>query len=111
MRAQHRQPGLAQTRQDYMRIQSENNRLPLEATATPHVRKLIGLEQWTDAELGAEHIISAFTAKQLGLWNDFPELDSDLPATQSAIWWSRLPVLLGLGALGGALSWAAGAMS
>lgn len=90
-----------------MRIQSENNRLPPEATATRNARKLIGLEQWSDDDLGAEHSISALTAKQLGLWNDFPELDSDadLPATQSASWCSRFPVLVCV--LGGVLAWAA----
>lgn len=109
------QAGLVQTRQDYMRIQDENNRLPPVATSTQLARKLIGLEQWSDDELGAEHIISALTAKQLALWNDFPELDSHvtLPTTQSTTSWCRfrLPVLLGLGALGVVLSWAAAVTS
>lgn len=92
-----------------MRIQKENNRLPPEATSTQEARKLIGLEQWPKGELGEEHIISALTAKQLGLWNDFPELNSDvaLGVTQPSPWYQgRLPVLLGLGILGGVLGWA-----
>jgi hypothetical protein len=97
-----------------MRIQDENSRLPPVATATQLARKLIGLEQWSDDELGAEHIITTLTAKQLALWNDFPELDShaELPTQSSPSWWRiQLPVLLGLGALGGAvLSWAAAVM-
>ena len=112
-RAQDLQQGLAQTRQDYMRIQDENSRLPPVATSTQLARKLIGLEQWSDDELGAEHIISVLTAKQLQLWNDFPELDSHaaLATTHTPSWWAaQLPVLLGLGALGVVLSWATAEM-
>jgi hypothetical protein len=50
-------------------------RLPACATATPLTRKLIGLEAWAETEQRVEHTISALSAKQLGLWNDFPELD------------------------------------
>lgn len=43
--------------------------------ATPLTRKLIGLDQWSPAELGAAHTVSELSANQLGLWNGFPELD------------------------------------
>ena len=108
------QQGLAQTRRDYMRIQHENSRLPAVATATAEARKLIGLDQWAPGELGAEHIISPLSAKQLGLWNDYPELDAtsfphrhvDEEREAGAVFCARLPLLLVLGSLGAAASWA-----
>ena len=68
------QPGLCRTRQEYMRIQLENGRLPPSATETSEARKLAGLEPWEPAELGPEHTMSTLTIRQIGLWDDYPEL-------------------------------------
>jgi hypothetical protein len=107
-----RQPGLAQTRRDFMRIQHENGRLPAAATATKLKRNLIGLEPWAAAEQGAEHIVSALSAKQLGLWNDFPEMDQPVAAAKQATpaspgvvgsWWLLLSPPRGLLSAGSGL--------
>eukprot|EP01052_Picozoa_sp_SAG31_P028679 SAG31_NODE_2789_length_5089_cov_4.516433_1_plen_400_part_00 len=73
------QPGLCKTRQDYVRIQAENGRLPKCATETAEARKLIGLELWAPTEAGPDHTMSAMTFKQLGLWDDHPELAPSPP--------------------------------
>lgn len=69
-----RQLGLVKTRADFMRLEDENGRLPACAKETQRERRLIGLESYDSA---AEHTISSMTARQLGLWNDFPDLDPD----------------------------------
>lgn len=64
------QPGIVATRQDYMRLQHQNERLPPCTTTTPLARKLVGLDPWPTSDEFEQHVLSTFTQRQLGLWDD-----------------------------------------
>jgi hypothetical protein len=58
-------------------------------------KKLIGFTPWGADELGPEHTLTPYTAKQLGLWNDFPDLDT-VPARNPPAGSSRGATVAGL---------------
>lgn len=84
------QPGVVATRQDYMRLQLENNRLPACVTATQLNRRLSGLEPWPEDNntlfqaMTPPTVLSSYTLDQLGLWDD--STDSSTAHSGSCGW-------------------------